>query len=48
MLHTPGLWRHVSHPIPFTLVVDDFGVKYVGKNHADNLVNALKKKYKHS
>ena len=31
MPHTPGLWKHVSHPIAFTLVVDDFGVKYVGK-----------------
>ena len=29
--HTPGLRKHVSHPISFTLVVDDFGVKYVGK-----------------
>ena len=25
--HTPGLWKHVSRPIQFTLVVDDFGVK---------------------
>ena len=31
--NTPGLWRHIYHPIQFqfTLVVDDFGVKYVGK-----------------
>jgi hypothetical protein len=28
---TPGLWRHITRPIQFTLVVDDFGVKYVGK-----------------
>jgi hypothetical protein len=27
----PGLWRHVTHPIQFILVVDDFGVQYVGK-----------------
>ena len=26
--HTPGLWKHVSRPIQFSLVVDDFGVKY--------------------
>ena len=26
--HTPGLWKHTSRPITFTLVVDDFGVKY--------------------
>jgi hypothetical protein len=28
---TPVLWRHVTHPIQFTLVVDDFDVQYVGK-----------------
>jgi hypothetical protein len=28
---TPGIWRHVTHPIQFTLVVDDFGVQHVGK-----------------
>jgi hypothetical protein len=31
---TPGLWRHVTHPIQFTLVVDDFGVQYVGEEYA--------------
>ena len=25
--HTPGLWKHISCPLQFTLVVDDFGVK---------------------
>ena len=28
--HTPGLWRHKWRPILYSLVVDDFGVKYVG------------------
>ena len=28
--HTPGLWRHITRPIQFTFLVDDFGVKYVG------------------
>jgi hypothetical protein len=28
--HTPGLWLHKTRPIYFTLVVDDFAVKYVG------------------
>ena len=46
MPHTPGLWKHVSRPIAFTLVVDDFGVKYVSKKNADHLVTALKGKYK--
>ena len=43
--HTPGLWRHVTRPVQFTLVVDDFGVKYVGKEHADHLIRALKQDY---
>eukprot|EP00804_Cyclotella_cryptica_P024442 CCRYP_019261-RA/>CCRYP_019261-RA protein AED:0.29 eAED:0.18 QI:0/0/0/1/0.33/0.25/4/0/786 len=43
--HTPGLWKHISLPISFTLVVDDFGIKYVGKEHADHLRNALKQHY---
>jgi hypothetical protein len=28
---TPVLWQHITRPIHFTLVVDDFGVQYVGK-----------------
>jgi hypothetical protein len=31
---TPGIWRHVTHPIRFTLVVDDFDVQYMGKEHS--------------
>jgi hypothetical protein len=29
--HTPGLWLHKTRPISFTIVVDDFTFKYVGK-----------------
>ncbi len=28
---TPGLWYHKTRPILFTLVVENFGVKYVNK-----------------
>jgi hypothetical protein len=35
--HTPGFWLHRTRPIYFTLVVDDFTVKYVCKQHADHL-----------
>jgi hypothetical protein len=38
---TPGLWLHKTLPISFTLVVDDFAVKYVSKQHAEHLRNAL-------
>ncbi len=41
----PGLWTHKTRPISFTLVVDDFGVKYVGKENAMHLINVLKQDY---
>ncbi len=41
----PGLWRYDTRPIQFTLVVDDFGVKYVGKENALHLKHALKEHY---
>jgi hypothetical protein len=28
--HTRGLWMHETRPIKFSLVVDNFGVIYVG------------------
>ena len=40
---TPGLWKHVWRPIQFVLVVDDFFVEYVGKQHAEHLAKVLKK-----
>ena len=42
----PGLWTHKTRPIQFTLVVDDFGVKYVGKEHAIHLQKVLEQHYK--
>ncbi len=32
----------------FSLVVDNFGVKYVGKQHADHLNQAIKQHYEYS
>jgi hypothetical protein len=43
--HTPGLWLHKTRPIAFTLVVDDFTVKYVYKQHAEHLRDALLRDY---
>jgi hypothetical protein len=43
--HTHGLWTHDTHPISFSLVVDDFGVKYVGREHAEQLMACIKNKY---
>eukprot|EP00804_Cyclotella_cryptica_P016746 CCRYP_002051-RA/>CCRYP_002051-RA protein AED:0.35 eAED:0.35 QI:0/0/0/0.66/1/1/3/0/318 len=38
----PGFWTHHWQPICFALCVDDFRVRYVGKEHADHLINKLK------
>ena len=43
--HTPGLFKHVSRPVWFTLVVDDFGIKYVGEDNAKHLLAALQEDY---
>jgi hypothetical protein len=43
--HTHGLWTHDTRPISFSLVVDDFGVKYVGPEHAEHLMAYIKKNY---
>ena len=42
---TPSLWRHTWRPITFTLVVDDFGVKFEGDCHANHLKKCLEKHY---
>lgn len=43
---TPGFWRHDTRPIAFTLVVDDFGVRYVGEEHAQHLLAVIQQHYK--
>ena len=42
---TPCLFRHLTRPISFVLVVDDFGVKYHSKVDFDFLVSALSSLY---
>jgi hypothetical protein len=43
--HTHGLWTHYTRPISFSLVVDDFGVKCVGHEHAEHLMTCIQKNY---
>jgi hypothetical protein len=43
--HTPGLWLHKTRPIAFSLMVDDFAVKYVRKENAEHLRNTLLRSY---
>ena len=42
---TPGFWKHPWRPVSFSLIVDDFGVKYVGDEHAKHLIKVLKEHY---
>ena len=42
---TPGYWKHDWRPISFTLVVDDFGVKYINETDVNHLIQALKQDY---
>jgi hypothetical protein len=42
---TTGLWLHKTRPIAFSLIVEDLAVKYVGKQHTDNLRNVLLQSY---
>jgi hypothetical protein len=41
--HTHGLWMHDTSPISFSLVVNDFGVKYDGREHAEHLWDSSRK-----
>jgi hypothetical protein len=34
----PGLWTHEWHPITFSFIIKNFGVKYIGEEHAQNLI----------
>ena len=42
---TPGLWIHKWCPIQFFLLVDNFGIEYVGKEHAIHLLKTLELNY---
>jgi hypothetical protein len=41
----PGLWKHKTRPIQFTLVVDNFGVKYTRHKDVDHLKTVLECNY---
>jgi hypothetical protein len=43
--HTHVLWTHDTRPITFLLVVDSFGITYVGQEHAENLKASTEKYY---
>lgn len=42
--YTPA-WKHAWRSITFTLVAEDFGIKFKGKEHANHLKRSLDKHY---
>ena len=38
---TPDLWKHGTRNIMFTLVVDNYGIKFASSQDAEHLVSAL-------
>ncbi len=44
-INMPGLWYHESCPISFTLIVNNFGVKYVNKDDVHHVFASIKKIY---
>jgi hypothetical protein len=44
--HTHGLWRNTKSDLMFTLVVDDFGIRYTQEADATRLMDTLKLRYK--
>jgi hypothetical protein len=42
----PGFWMHQTRPISFTLVVDDFRIKYLGREHVMHLISLYYKRLK--
>ena len=43
--HTPGLWKNNTRATIFTLVVDDFAIKYASQQDSDHLLQALCAEY---
>ena len=39
---TSGFWQHVRRPISFASVMENFGIGYVGQDHENHMVSALK------
>ena len=42
---TPGLWKHTTRDIIFSLVVDDFGIRYTNRADVDHLLATLTQHY---
>ena len=43
--HTPSLWRHHTPNLVFSLIVNNFLIKYTHKGDADHLLKSLQEDY---
>jgi hypothetical protein len=43
--HTPGLWTHTTRNMTFSLVANDFGIKYTNRDDAIHLLTSLEEIY---
>jgi hypothetical protein len=43
---TPGLWKHLHSDLMFTLVVDNFGIRYTNKQDVKDLIAIINMEYK--
>jgi hypothetical protein len=43
---TLGLWTHLHSDLMFTLVVDNFGIRYTNKQDVEDLIAIINKEYK--
>jgi hypothetical protein len=46
--HMNGLWKHETRPVYVLLVVDDFGIKYNGREKAEHLKASIEKNHEMS
>ena len=40
-----GFFKHITRDISFTLVVDDFGIKYFNNDDVQHLIKIMQEKY---
>ena len=45
MHQSPAIWKHDTRNIMFTLVVDDFGIKFTNRQDSEHLASALEDLY---
>ena len=45
MPQTPGLWKHSSRRMTFTLSVDDFDIQNFSKDDSSHLIDAIQATY---